>query len=163
MQQYLFPSPYGEKVSEIKNTRISFITSTEYLKFPSPYGEKVSERPSQRDPFHLWGVSISLRGKGFRKELIQPFVNAVQEMFPSPCGEKVCESGSIPVFLKVPVCVVSIPLRGKGLRKGSPPNPDLDFKFCFHPLTGKRFEKEKNVRYSLYAGFWFPSPCGEKV
>ena len=38
---FQFPSPYGEKVSEIKNTRISFITSTEYLKFPSPYGEKV--------------------------------------------------------------------------------------------------------------------------
>ena len=59
--------------------------------------------------------------------------------------------------------LVSIPLRGKGLRKLI----SLGFSAegsRFHPLAGKRFEKAENGDMLRIKGYYvFPSPCGEKV
>ena len=83
---------------------------------------------------------------------------------------------------------VSIPLRGKGLRKKLVQDKGLLSLVRFHPLAGKRFEKVKKDALEMIEstssvsiplrgkglrkgsffvlGLWnkaFPSPCGEKV
>ena len=60
---------------------------------------------------------------------------------------------------------VSIPLRGKGLRKMAATVLKLSgLKDSFHPLAGKRFEKGGFKALCAEHGLEeFPSPCGEKV
>ncbi len=61
--------------------------------------------------------------------------------FQSPCGEKV--SGKVGIQEKViPHSVVSIPLRGKGKRKGLNSDQKLDLRIVSIPLRGKGKRKD---------------------
>ena len=114
--QHWFPSPCGEKVGinwEQLRTLIQHKAT-----FPSPCGEKVGINPTllRVGWLHSYPVSVPLRGKGRdQHEVKQLYKEAWEELFPSPCGEKVGinESGVNPNQWSL-VHSVSVPLRGKG-------------------------------------------------
>ena len=80
-----FPSPYGEKILQLRNAALKELNSL---------------------------VSVPLRGKDITTELLSAVGDGSIE-FPSPYGEKILQLGSF--FSSMRPSIVSVPLRGKDI------------------------------------------------
>jgi hypothetical protein len=115
----------------------------EHLSFLPLAGKGIAEerRSALIGIISYQNVSIPLRGKALRKEWHIYLCSSTTLLFPSPCGERHCgsiETGAAVKFQYEQQILVSIPLRGKALRK-------------------KILLPEGYKNY-----FRFPSPCGER-
>ena len=91
----------------------------------------------------ILAVSIPLRGKGLRKPRCWWIILRWRFGCFHPLTGKRFEKGQtlIPNYCRLFPITVSIPLRGKGLRKKPSSRQQNKWKTSFHPLAGKRFEK----------------------